>query len=86
MVKGEDTLLGCPVEVEADLVVLATAMVPAGYEKVAKLAGIPWIKTAGSRSPSSSGRWKPLRRGSSGGACQDRRIFPIRSARPALLL
>jgi heterodisulfide reductase subunit A len=45
VVKGEDTLLGCPVEVEADLVVLATAMVPAaGYEKVAKLASISMDK------------------------------------------
>ena len=41
VVKGEDTLLGRPVEVEADLVVLATAMVPAaGFEKMAKLASI----------------------------------------------
>lgn len=29
LVKGADTLLGCQVEIEADLVVLATAMVPA---------------------------------------------------------
>lgn len=41
IVKGEDTLLGQPVEVEADLVVLATAMVPAkGAKELAKTVGI----------------------------------------------
>jgi len=41
LVKGADTLLGRPLEVEADLVVLATAMVPGkGYEKLAQTVGI----------------------------------------------
>jgi heterodisulfide reductase subunit A len=41
IVKGEDTLLGKPVEVEADLVVLATAMVPSRDAKaIAKVVGI----------------------------------------------
>lgn len=38
--KGEDTLIGKPVTVAADLVVLATAMVPAaGYDKIAGTVG-----------------------------------------------
>jgi heterodisulfide reductase subunit A len=37
---GADTLLGRPVEVEADLVVLATAMIPSeGSDKIAQLVG-----------------------------------------------
>src|SRR5690606_16557446 len=41
VVKGEDTLAGVPVEVEADLVVLATAMIPAaGSGELAKLVGV----------------------------------------------
>lgn len=41
IVKAADTLLGRPVEVEADLVVLATAMVPSkGSEKLAQIIGI----------------------------------------------
>lgn len=41
VVRGEDTLLGKQVEVVADLVVLATAMVPAaGSAEVAKMAGV----------------------------------------------
>jgi heterodisulfide reductase subunit A len=41
VVAAEDTLLGQPVEVEADLVILATAVVPRGdAEEVAKLVGI----------------------------------------------
>jgi heterodisulfide reductase subunit A len=41
IVAAEDTLLGQPVEVEADLVVLATAVVPrTDAEEVAKLVGI----------------------------------------------
>jgi heterodisulfide reductase subunit A2 len=41
IVAAEDTLLGQPVEVEADLVILATAVVPRrDTEKVAKLVGI----------------------------------------------
>ena len=40
VLKSEDTLLGMPIEVEADLVVLATAMEPArGAEEIAKLVG-----------------------------------------------
>jgi len=40
-VRGEDSLLGRPVEVLADLVVLATAMVPsAGYDALAQMLGI----------------------------------------------
>jgi heterodisulfide reductase subunit A len=40
VLKSEDTLLGKPLEVEVDLVVLATAMVPArGSSDVAKLVG-----------------------------------------------
>ena len=40
MVRGADTLLSEPVEVEADLVVLATAMVPAaGSDRLAQLVG-----------------------------------------------
>lgn len=40
IVCGEDSLIGRPVEVEADLVVLATAMVPAvGSEKIANIVG-----------------------------------------------
>lgn len=45
VVKGEDTLVGMPVEVEADLVVLATAMVPsAGSDELAKLIGVSMDK------------------------------------------
>jgi len=41
MVKAADTLLGRPVEVEADMVVLATAMIPSkGYAKLAQTVGI----------------------------------------------
>jgi heterodisulfide reductase subunit A len=41
VVAAEDTLLGQPIEVEADLVILATAVVPRGdAEKVADLVGI----------------------------------------------
>jgi heterodisulfide reductase subunit A2 len=40
IVRGEDTLLGQQVEVEADMVVLATAMIPAeGSDKVAQVVG-----------------------------------------------
>jgi len=40
VVRGADTLLGVPVEVEADLVVLATAMGPAGgSDKIAQKVG-----------------------------------------------
>lgn len=40
VIKSEDTLLGRPLEVEVDLVVLATAMVPAaGSEELAKMVG-----------------------------------------------
>lgn len=40
VVKGADTLLGRPVEVEADMVVLAAAMVPSeGSEKIAQTVG-----------------------------------------------
>ncbi|GAV23020.1 heterodisulfide reductase, subunit A, selenocysteine-containing [Carboxydothermus pertinax] len=40
IVRGADTLAGVPVEIEADLVVLATAMVPAkGSEEIAKIVG-----------------------------------------------
>lgn len=40
VVKSEDTLVGKPIEVEVDMVVLATAMVPAaGSAEVAKLIG-----------------------------------------------
>ncbi len=40
VVKSEDTLLGKPIEVEVDMVVLATAMVPAaGSADMAKLVG-----------------------------------------------
>ncbi len=45
VVKGEDTLLGMPLEVEADLVVLATAMIPAeGHQSIAKKVGISMDK------------------------------------------
>lgn len=45
VVKGEDTLVGMPVEVEADLVVLATAMVPShGSDELAKLIGVSMDK------------------------------------------
>lgn len=41
IVKGEDTLLGRPVQVSADLVVLATAMVPSrGWEELARMLGL----------------------------------------------
>ncbi|MBC7324492.1 MAG: CoB--CoM heterodisulfide reductase iron-sulfur subunit A family protein, partial [Moorella sp. (in: Bacteria)] len=41
IVRGEDTLLGRQVEVAADMVVLATAMVPsAGWDNVAKMLGL----------------------------------------------
>jgi len=40
VIKSEDTLLGKPIEVEVDLVVLATAMVPsAGSAEIAKIVG-----------------------------------------------
>ncbi|MBO8127614.1 MAG: CoB--CoM heterodisulfide reductase iron-sulfur subunit A family protein [Peptococcaceae bacterium] len=42
VVRGADTLLGRPVEVKADMVVLATAMQPAaGVETTARLVGAP---------------------------------------------
>lgn len=45
VVWGEDTLLGKQVEVRADLVVLATAMVPAaGYAELAQKVGISFDK------------------------------------------
>lgn len=45
VVRGEDTLIGKPVEVLADLVVLATAMVPAkASEEIAKLVSISMDK------------------------------------------
>lgn len=45
IVRGEDTLLGRPVDIEADLVVLATAMVPSsGYDEVAKKVSISMDK------------------------------------------
>jgi heterodisulfide reductase subunit A len=45
VVMGADTLVGRPVEIEADLVVLATAMVPsAGSEKLAQVVGFPTDK------------------------------------------
>lgn len=45
IVVGADTLLGRPVEVEADLVVLASAMVPSeGSDKIAQLVGCPTDK------------------------------------------
>lgn len=45
IVRGEDTLIGKPVEVEADLVVLATAMVPSkGAEEIAKMVGVSFDK------------------------------------------
>ena len=45
IVMGTDTLLGRPVEVEADLVVLATAMVPSdGSDKIAQLVSCPTDK------------------------------------------
>lgn len=41
IVKGQDTLLGEPVEIEADMVVLATAMVPSqGAKDLAKVMGV----------------------------------------------
>ncbi|MDH7498709.1 MAG: 4Fe-4S binding protein, partial [Syntrophomonadaceae bacterium] len=40
VLKSEDTLLGMPIEVEVDMVVLATAMVPAaGSAEMAKMVG-----------------------------------------------
>jgi len=40
IVRGEDSLLGRPVEVAADMVVLATAMVPSiGSDKIAQIVG-----------------------------------------------
>lgn len=45
VVLGEDTLLGQQVEVEADLVVLATAMVPSkGYEEISQRVGFGYDK------------------------------------------
>ncbi len=45
IVMGTDTLLGRPVTVEADLVVLATAMVPSeGSDKIAQLVSCPTDK------------------------------------------
>lgn len=45
IVKGEDTLIGKQMEVEADMVVLATAMVPSkGYEEIAKKVGASFDK------------------------------------------
>ena len=50
--KGEDTLLGKPVSVKADMVILATAMVPAvGVEKLTNMLGIAtdpdkWVQEA----------------------------------------
>lgn len=43
IIRGEDTLLGRPVEVEADMVVLATAMVPkADAAKLAQMIGFSY--------------------------------------------
>ncbi len=45
IVRGEDTLIGKQVEVQADMVVLATAMVPsAGHEGIAKMIGVSMDK------------------------------------------
>lgn len=43
IVRGEDTLAGVPVEVEADMVVLATAMIPqATAPRLAQTIGVPY--------------------------------------------
>ncbi len=45
IVKGEDTIAGMPVEIEADMVVLATAMIAQGdASKLAQTVGIPYDK------------------------------------------
>jgi len=45
VVKGEDTIAGVPVEIEADMVVLATAMVSQdGASALARTLGVPYDK------------------------------------------
>jgi heterodisulfide reductase subunit A len=45
IVKGEDTIAGVPVEIDADMVVLATAMIPQPEaSKLAQTLGIPYDK------------------------------------------
>jgi heterodisulfide reductase subunit A2 len=45
IVKGEDTLAGVPVEIDADMVVLATAMIAqTEAPKLAQLLGVPYDK------------------------------------------
>ncbi|HOX38989.1 MAG TPA: CoB--CoM heterodisulfide reductase iron-sulfur subunit A family protein [Candidatus Brocadiia bacterium] len=45
VLRGTDTLLGRPIELEADMVVLATAVTPSpGVEKLAQMLGIPYDK------------------------------------------
>ena len=43
IVKGEDTIAGMPIEIDADLIVLATAMIPQPEaKKLAQTIGIPY--------------------------------------------
>ncbi len=79
MVKGADTLLGMPVELEADLVVLATAMTPSrGYDEIARTVGFSTDKDGFFQE--AHPKLRPMETNTAGvflaGACQGPRDIP----------
>ncbi|GBF35233.1 CoB--CoM heterodisulfide reductase subunit A [Desulfocucumis palustris] len=79
MVKGADTLLGMPVELEADLVVLATAMTPSrGYGEIARVVGFSTDKDGFFQE--AHPKLRPMETNTAGvflaGACQGPRDIP----------
>ena len=79
LVAGEDTLLGKQLQVKADLIVLATAMVPAeGYQDVAKLVGLSYDKDGFFQE--AHPKLRPVETNSAGvylaGACQGPKDIP----------
>lgn len=78
-VKGADTLLGRQVEVEADLVVLATAMAPSrGHDQIARIVGISTDKDGFFQE--AHPKLRPVETNTAGvflaGACQGPRDIP----------
>lgn len=79
IVRGADTLLGRPVEIEADLVVLATAMVPSrGSAKLAQVVGFSTDKDGFFQE--AHPKLRPMETNSAGiflaGACQGPKDIP----------
>lgn len=79
IVKGEDTLIGTHVEVEADMVVLASAMVPAaGAAKIAQIVGYSLDKDG--FSSEAHPKLRPVETNTGGvflaGACQGPKDIP----------